>query len=266
MNKIKMKEFENIARDIRKCIVKMHTRANSSHIGSALSCVDILVALYFEIMRFDKIQDRFILSKGHAVSALYSILSKKFFFPEELLDKYCMNGSNLPGHSTRESMLGIEISTGSLGHGLPIGAGMALGRKYDGSKEMVFVLISDGECDEGSTWEAAMFAAHHKLDNLITIVDYNKLQAFGRTEEVLNLEPFKDKWVAFGWSVKEIEGHNFKELIKTLSKLPFNKNKPSLMIAHTTKGKGISFMENKIEWHYRSPDPKELETALKELG
>lgn len=265
MDKIKTKEFKNIAKDVRRYIVKMHAKADSSHIASALSCVDILVVLYFGIMRFDKIRDKFILSKGHAVSALYAILSKKCFFSEQVLDKYCINNTNLPGHCTRESISGVEASTGSLGHGLSIGTGMALARNYDKLKEKIFVLLSDGECDEGSTWEAAMFASHHKLDNLIAIIDYNKLQAFGRTEEVLNLEPFKDKWIAFGWSVKEVDGHDFKELIKVLKGVPFNKNKPSAIIAHTVKGKGISFMENKLEWHYRSPNSEQLEAALKEL-
>ena len=263
--------YKNIANEVRKKVIKMHAKCNGSHIGSALSAVDILVALYFSVLKVNhkiinsKDRDRFILSKGHAVSALYAVLSKKGFFQEKILDKYCLNNTNLPGHCTRGCVPGIEVSTGSLGHGLPIGAGMALAGKHDGSKTRAFVLLSDGECDEGSVWEAAMFARHHKLDNLIAIIDYNKIQAFGRTKEVLNLEPFRDKWEAFGWSVQEVDGHNFKGLIRVLKSTPFNKNKPSVIIAHTIKGKGVSFMENKLEWHYRSPNHEQLKAALKEL-
>lgn len=249
----------------------MHAKSNSSHIGSALSCVDILTVLYFHTLKIsqtnplDKNRDKFILSKGHAVSALYATLSERGFFDNSILEKYCADGSILPGHSTKSCVPGVEVSTGSLGHGLPMGVGMAVACKYDNLKYGIFVLLSDGECDEGSIWEAALFAAHHKLDNLIAIVDYNKIQAFGLTKEVLNLEPFADKWKAFGWEVREVDGHNFGEIIAALKKVPFRKNKPSMIIAHTIKGKGISFMENKLLWHYRAPNQEELEAALKEL-
>lgn len=263
----------NISKDIRRHILKMHAKSNSSHIGSALSCVDILVALYFCVLKIDPKnpkdgnRDRFILSKGHGVSALYATLAKRDFFSETILEEYCIDGGRLPGHSTKDCAPGVEVSTGSLGHGLPIGAGMALSAKHDELGYRVFVLLSDGECDEGSVWEAALFASHHRLDNLIAIVDYNKIQAFGRTNEVLNLEPLTDKWKAFGWEVREIiDGHNFGEVISTLRKVSFKGKKPSVVIVHTVKGKGVSFMENKLEWHYKSPNKEELELALQELN
>ena len=264
--------FPDISRKIRKEILEMHFLSQSSHIGSALSCVDILTVLYFKIMKTypEKSQaenrDRFILSKGHAVSALYATLALRGFFSQNILKTYCQNGSKLPGHATRNSVPGIEVSTGSLGHGLCIGCGMALAAKLDKKNHRIFVLMSDGECDEGSVWEAAMFASHHKLDNLIVIVDYNKLQALGKTNEVVNLEPLKDKWISFGWSVKETNGHNYSEIEKSLSSLPFEKGKPSIIIAHTIKGKGVSFMENRLEWHYKAPTKEECETAINEFN
>lgn len=267
----KNEAYKRIAREIRKKIVKMIFNSQTSHIGSALSCVDILAVLYYNILAIDPEnpqdpgRDRFILSKGHAASALYATLAQRGFFPEEVLKEYCIDGGRLPGHSTMGSVPGVEVSTGSLGHGLPMGIGMALAAKHNGGWYRIFVLLSDGECDEGSTWEGAMFASHHKLDNLVAIVDYNKLQAFGRIKEVVDLEPLRDKWVAFGWAVKEIDGHNFAQIEEALHKTPFEKNKPSMIIAHTIKGKGVSFMENQIAWHYKSPNQEQLEMALKEL-
>lgn len=264
-------DYSQISKQSRKKILKMIFDSQSSHIGSALSCVDILTVLYFKILSIDpknplaENRDRFILSKGHAASALYATLAQRQFFPEKILDTYCLNGGELPGHSTMNCVPGVEVSTGSLGHGLSIGTGIALAGKRDNKNYKVFVLISDGECQEGSVWEAAMFSSHHKLDNLITIIDYNKLQAFGRTNDVINLEPLKDKWISFGWQVQEIDGHNFNEIEKVCEKLPFEKNKPSIIIAHTIKGKGISFMENKLEWHYKSPNKEEYNLAIKEL-
>ena len=269
---IENKDYRRIAQEIRKKIVRMIFRSQTSHIGSALSCVDILTVLYFRILHIDPNspqdpgRDRFILSKGHAASALYATLAQRGFFPEEVLKGYCIDGGRLSGHSTMGSVPGVEVSTGSLGHGLPLGIGMALAARHDRNKYRVFILLSDGECDEGSTWEGVMFASHHKLDNLIAIIDYNKLQAFGRIEEVVNLEPLRDKWAAFGWEVKEIDGHNFTQIEEALCEVPFKKNKPSIIIAHTIKGKGVSFMENQIAWHYKSPDKEQLEVALKELG
>lgn len=265
-----MKDYGKLAKDIRKKIVEMHARSGSSHIGSSLSTVEILISLYFDVLNIDpknpslESRDRFILSKGHACSALYATLAARGFFPEKDLDGYTLNEGKLFGHVTR-GVAGVEASTGSLGHGLPIGTGMALAGKHDKKNFRIFVLLSDGECDEGSVWEAALFAPHHKLDNLIAIVDYNKLQAFGRTNEVINLEPFKEKWESFGWSVKEVNGHDFVELANVFSKIPFEKGKPSVIIAHTIKGKGISFMEDKLEWHYKSPNEEELRKALEEL-
>jgi len=261
-----------IAKEIRKKILKMMYESKAAHIGSCLSCVDILTVLYFKILKIDpknplaENRDRFILSKGHAVASLYAILSKRGFFPEEILDTYCQSGGKLPGHSTLGTVPGIEITTGSLGHGLSVGAGIALAGKRDEKKYRVFVLMSDGECEEGSIWEAALFAHHHKLDNLIGIVDYNKLQAFGRIKDILDLEPLFKKWQSFGWEVKEIDGHNFSEIEKVFSKIPFKKGKPSLVIAHTIKGKGVSFMENKMEWHYYNLNKEQYQQALKELS
>ena len=264
-------DYKKISIEIRKKILKMIFNSQSSHIGSALSCVDILTVLYFRILNVDPKtpqidnRDRFILSKGHAASSLYATLAQKGFFSEEILNTYCKDGGRLSGHSTRGCVPGVETSTGSLGHGIAIGAGIALAGKLECKNYRTFVLISDGECDEGSIWEAAMFAAHHKLDNLVVIIDYNKLQAFGKTNEILNLEPLKEKWLSFNWQAQEIDGHDFSQIEKTLNNIPFKKDKPSLIIAHTIKGKGISFMENKLEWHYKAPNKEEYNLAIKEL-
>jgi len=270
MSEIK-RDYKKLSKHIRKKILKMVFNSQTSHIGSSLSIVDILTVLYFKILSIDpknpwsEDRDRFILSKGHACASLYATLALRGFFSEEILDTYCLDGGVLPGHSTMHCAPGVEVSTGSLGHGLSMGVGMAIATKHDKRNYRVFVILSDGECDEGSVWEAAMFASQHKLDNLIAIIDRNKLQAFGRTEEVVGLEPLKDKWTAFGWAVKEIDGHNFSEIEKTLAQVPFIKNKPSAVIAHTIKGKGVSFMENQLAWHYKSPNKEQLEVALKEL-
>lgn len=265
-------DYKEISKNIRKKALKMAFSAQGSHIGSALSCVDILAVLYFKTMIVDPQnpwapdRDRFILSKGHAASALYATLSLRGFFSEKILNTYCKNKGKLGGHPSIHCMPGVEVSTGSLGHGLAMGAGMALAGKLDREKYRVFVLVSDGECDEGSVWETAMFASHHKLDNLVAIIDYNKLQAFGRTNKVLNLEPLKEKWLSFGWQAKEIYGHSFPQIERALNRIPFRKNKPNMIIAHTIKGKGISFMEDKLEWHYKSPNHEEYILALKELN
>lgn len=264
-------DYLQISKEIRKKVLKMFFDSQTAHLSSSLSTVDILTILYFKILSLDPKnpwsdnRDRFILSKGHGVAALYATLAQRGFFPEEILDGYCQDGSKLPGHSTKDSVPGVEVSTGSLGHGLSMGAGMALAAKNDGKDYKIFVLMSDGECEEGSVWEAALFTSHHQLDNLIAIIDYNKLQAFGRTNEVLNLEPLKKKWESFGWEVKEIDGHNFSEIEKSLSKIPFEERKPSLLICHTVKGKGVSFMEDKLEWHYKNLTQEDYQKALKEL-
>lgn len=271
MQKINI-NYNKTAKEIRKKILKMIYNSQSSHIGAALSCVDILTILYFKILKINPAnpwspnRDRFILSKGHAASALYAALSKRGFFAEKTLNEYCKDGSKLPGHSTMHCVPGVEVSTGSLGHGLSIGVGIALAARHDKRNYRTFVLLSDGECNEGSLWEAVMFAAHHKLDNLIAIVDCNKLQAFGKTKEVINLEPLADKWRTFGWSVKEIDGHKLNKIEVCLKQIPFKKGKPSAIIANTIKGKGVSFMENSIAWHYKSPTQEQYKRAIKEIN
>jgi len=266
------KKYKAIAKGIRAKLIKMHAASGASHIASSLSVTDILVALYFNILKLspgrpkDKNRDRLILSKGHAASALFACLAARGFFPQEILEEYCADAGRLPGHASINCVPGLEVSTGSLGHGLSIGVGMALAAKYDKSKYRVFVVLSDGECQEGTIWEAAMFSGHHKLDNLIAIIDYNKMQALGKSKEILDLEPFAQKWRSFGWAVKETDGHNIEGIIRVLKKSPFAKNKPSLLICHTIKGKGVSFMENKLLWHYKSPDRKQMQSALGEIG
>jgi len=232
---------------------------------------ELLAVLYGKELRVDPQcpdwpeRDRFILSKGHGAAALYAVLVEKGFFPKEWLETFYLNGSCLAGHATHANVPGIEISTGSLGHGLSVAAGMALAGKRDGHQHRVFALLSDGECDEGSTWEPILFAPQHKLDNLIAIVDYNKIQSLGSVKEVMDLEPFADKWRAFGWAVSEIDGHDVNAIELTLAKVPFEADRPSCIIAHTIKGKGVTFMENQLLWHYRTPQAEEFTAALKEL-
>lgn len=259
------------SKEIRIDILKMVAAVNASHVGSALSCVDILSTLYFGILDVDskrpkmENRDRLILSKGHAGVALLATLAHRGFFNTSLLKKYCTDGSALTGHTMLESAPGVEATTGSLGHGLPIGIGMALAAKRDGLESKVFVILSDGELDEGSNWEAILAAGHLKLDNLIAIIDYNKIQSFGRVKDVLDLEPLAKKWADFNWAVKEVNGHNLLKLLKVFKKVPFESGKPSCIIAHTIKGKGVSYMEDRLEWHYKSPDQVQLHQAIKEL-
>lgn len=266
-----MNELANKAREIRKRAITMVYNSNSAHLGSIMSAIDILTVLYFRIMSIDPNnplddkRDRFILSKGHAVAGLYATLFLRGYFEEDLLGSYCKDGSKLAGHSTMGCVPGMEASTGSLGHGLPISTGMALAAKRDKKDHRIFCLMSDGECQEGSNWEAALFASHHKLDNLVAIIDYNKIQALGKTNEVLNLEPLVQKWEDFGWTVKEVDGHNFEEIEQSLSEIPFSQGKPSLLIAHTVKGKGISFLENTLLSHYKQLEEEEYKKAIKEL-
>lgn len=267
-----IKDLKNEASKTRKNILLMASRAKSAHIGGALSCVEILVVLYFKIMKVfpnipnDDRRDRLIFSKAHDAKALYSVLASKGFFSKKILEGYESNDGKLPGHSTRHCVPGIEASAGALGHGLSIAVGVAYVGKIDNKKFKVFAILSDGECDEGSTWEAVLFAGHHKLDNLVAIVDYNKLQGFGTTEEVLSLEPFSSKWRDFGWSVKEINGNNIENLIKALSILPFNREKPSLLIAHTVKGLGgPSEHVGKISSHYKSLSEEEAQKVIDRL-
>lgn len=261
-----------LAKKVRLHALHMIHRAKSSHLGSAYSMADLLAVLYGRILRIDPEKpdaadrDRFILSKGHACAALYAVLAERGFFPKEWLQGFYQDGARLAGHATHVGVPGVEVSTGSLGHGLPIACGMALAGKRDRQSHRVFTLISDGECDEGSTWEAVLFAPHHQLDNLIAIVDYNQIQSLGTVKEVLNLEPFAAKWKAFGWAVREIDGHDCAQIERVLSNLPVEPGKPTCVVAHTVKGKGVSFMENKLLWHYRAPDGDEMARALAELG
>ncbi len=256
------------AKEIRKKILYMNHYSNASHSGSGLSTVDILTFLYFKYMNLnvenakDETRDRFLLSKGHGSAALYATLGLRGYFPLEYLDKFYVDGGILPGHLDKEAVPGVEISAGSLGHGLGLAVGFALALKQKKNKAEVIVMISDGELNEGSIWEPLLLAPHHNLDNLTVVVDYNKIQSFGITNEVLNLEPLNQKILAFNWHLIEIDGHNFEEIEKAFTE---KTNKPKLILAHTIKGKGVSFMENKLEWHYRSPNKELLEQAFIEI-
>src|SRR6266545_5948568 len=258
----------DFAKRIRLTAIRMVHEARSAHVGGSLSMADLLAALYGGVLRVDPARpdwperDRFILSKGHACAAYYATLAARGFFPEAWLDTFYRDGGKLAGHATHTGVPGIEFSTGSLGHGLSVATGMALAGKRDGAPWRVFALLSDGECDEGSTWEPALFAPQHKLDNLVLIVDYNKIQSLGRTTEVINLEPFAGKWNAFGWEVREIDGHDMGQILGALKAVPFVPGKPSCLIAHTVKGKGVSFMEDDLLWHYRNPSVEEYQKAV----
>jgi transketolase len=263
-----------LARKIRRHCVLMTSRANASHIGSSLSTADLLAVLYGQFLRFDPQRpdwpdrDRFILSKGHGCAALYAVLAECGYFPVERLDTFYQDGSPLAGHATHKDVAGVEVSTGSLGHGLSLGAGMALAAKRDrrGQQDRrVWCMLSDGECDEGSVWEVALFAPHHRLDNLVAIVDYNKIQSFGAVKDVLDLEPLGDKWRAFGWGVREIDGHDLDAIEQAYAAVPFVPGKPSCIVAHTVKGKGVSYMEGKLLWHFRAPRGEDLQAALREI-
>lgn len=260
-----------LANCIRIHAVNMTHHGRSSHVGSVLSIADILAVLYGSIMTInpkdpkDPKRDRFILSKGHAGAGVYAALAETGFFDPKELTKHYQNGSIFSGHVSHKGVPGVEFSTGSLGHGLGVGAGMALAGKKQNGKHCVFVVLSDGECDEGSNWEAILFAAHHKLGNLIATIDYNKLQSLASPSETLELEPFNDKWKAFGWHVIEVDGHDHDALMTAYQDCMRNIDQPSVVISHTTKGKGVSFMENKVLWHYRTPQGQEYSDAIKEL-
>jgi len=258
------------ARRIREHALHMVHRANASHIGTGLSMTDILAVLYDGVARVDPKnprapdRDRVILSKGHGAAAFYAALAEAGFFEASRLDTFCQDGSALAGHVSHH-VPGVDFSTGSLGHGLSLGCGVALGFKRDRKPGRAFVILSDGECDEGSIWEAALFAPHHGLDNLVAIVDYNKIQSFGTVKEVLDLEPFADKWAAFRWNVQSIDGHDHAAIAEAFAKVPLEAGKPSVIIAHTVKGRGVSFMEDKLLWHYRSPSKEQLDQAVAEV-
>jgi transketolase len=261
---------EELARRIRLHALRMCKLGGGSHIGSVFSCADILAVLYGGLLRLDPprprwtSRDRFILSKGHACAGLYAALAERGFFPLDQLDTHYQNGSMLSGHASHK-VPGVEVSTGSLGHGLSLAAGMAYAGALSHSAHRVFALLSDGECDEGSVWEAVMFAGHHRLKNLTVIVDYNRLQGIAPVSGVIRLEPFADKWRSFGWAVREVDGHRHDSLRTALSTVSLAPGRPSCVIAHTTKGKGVSFMENTVLWHYRIPAGAEFEAARTEL-
>lgn len=255
---------------LRKHVVTMAATGGSSHVGSALSIADILAVLYGKELRFDAAKptwpdrDRVILSKGHAGTCMYAVLAESGYFPTDLLKNHFENGSIFSGHVSHKGVPGVELSTGSLGHGLGVGTGMAMELRRQGGRQRIFVILSDGECDEGSNWEAILFASHHRLSNLTAIIDYNKLQSLASVSETLELEPFADKWRAFGWRVTEVDGHDHDQLQAALASSG-STDEPHCILAHTTKGKGVSFMENAVQWHYKSPKPDELEIALREI-
>jgi len=272
MPQMNVTELSDLANRIRLHCVRMTGKANASHIGSALSSADILAALYGRALRYDPKRpdwpdrDRFIMSKGHACTALYATLAESGFFPLQTLETFYQNGSPLAGHVMHKDNPGVELSTGSLGHGLPVATGMAIAAKRDGRPSRVFCLLSDGECDEGSVWESALFAPQHHLDNLVVIVDYNGIQSLGMVKDVIDMHPFADKWRAFRWAVRDLNGHDMTCLAQALTEVPFEQGRPSSIIAHTVKGKGVSYMENKLLWHYRAPMGEDQVKALAELG
>lgn len=265
-----MMTSKELALRVRKDIVRMIHKGNSSHIGSALSVVDILAVLYNEVMNItpestqDKNRDRFILSKGHAGAAVYAILAELGFFPIEVLETHYQNGSILSGHVSHKGVNGVEFSTGSLGHGIGVAAGFALAAKKANAKFKSYVIIGDGECDEGSVWETALFANHYKLSNLIVIIDHNKIQSMNYCKNTIDLIDLGAKWQSFGWKVLEVDGHDLSQLKDAL--LCKSSESPVCIIANTVKGKGISFMEDKVLWHYRVPKGNEYTEAMKELG
>ncbi|MEK6529199.1 MAG: transketolase [Nitrospirota bacterium] len=267
-----IKKLENIAREVRINILKMLTAAGSGHTGGSLSAADVAVAIYFSKMKFNakdprwKERDRFILSKGHAVPLLYAILASAGYFSPEMLITLRKMDSPLQGHPCCETLQGIEISTGSLGQGLSVANGMALGLKLDKISSRVYCIMGDGEIQEGQIWEAAMTAAHYGLDNVCGVVDNNGLQIDGPVEKVMGIAPINAKWAAFGWHVIEIDGHNMKEILNALNEAENKKGKPTLIVAHTVKGKGVSFFENKVEYHGLAPTQDELDRAIKELS
>lgn len=264
-------DSRDLAKRIRINTLKMTSFGGSSHIGSILSIVDILSVLYNSFLTIDpnqpewKERDRFVLSKGHAGAAVYATLAEFGFIPKDKLMTHYQDGSDLSGHVSHKNIPGVELSTGSLGHGLSVCTGFALAAKMDQKNYRSVCLLSDGELDEGSNWEPIMFASHHKLDNLLAIVDYNKIQSLGSVESTLRLEPLRLKWESFGWYVLECDGHDHDELRQKLDYSIQIKEQPTVLLCHTIKGKGVSFMENSVLWHYRTARGKEFEDALKEL-
>ncbi|MFM9970255.1 MAG: transketolase [Burkholderiales bacterium] len=272
-SKLPVPELKTIARQIRARIIENSHKTQTPHLGSCLSCVDILVAAYFHVLRLDTsdaraaTRDRFILSKGHGAPALFQILARRGFYPVDDLKTYGEDGGVFAEHPpTPEHLPGIEAATGSLGHGMPMGLGMALAGRIQGLDYNVFALVSDGECNEGSIWESAMMAAANKVERLCVIVDFNKWQATGRSEEIIGVDSLANKWRAFGWNAVEADGHDMETLVQLMSKVPDGSGKPLAIVAHTVKGRGASFMEDDNNWHYRIPTADEVLAAKKELG
>lgn len=267
----KLKELEKIAKSVRRNLLKAIYEGKMGHPGGSLSATDILVYLYFSKLQIfpedpsRKDRDIFILSKGHAASALYAVLAARGFFSKDLLKTFGKINSSLQVHPDMTKVPGVEISTGALGMGLSVGVGMALASRMDGSKSRVYVLIGDGEMQSGQIFEASICAPHYKLDNLVAILDYNKIQLLGPVSQIMGIEPVAEKWKARGWEVIEIDGHNMSEIDEALEKTEEVKGKPSIIIAHTVKGKGVSFMENTAKWHGGAPTEEELKITLEEL-
>ncbi len=258
---------------LRRKIVEVLSHSKRGHLGASFSLVEILRVLYDDILRYDSAtprwegRDRFILSKGHGCLALYVLLAEKGFFPEQHLQTFCSKGSILGGHPNSEKVAGVEAATGSLGHGLSLGVGMAVNARYEKSGARVFVVVGDGECDEGSIWEAAMCAGKYGLSNLTVLVDYNKFQSYDAVSQVQELEPFRDKWRAFGFATVEVNGHDTASLKESLENLPLQPDKPSAVICHTIKGKGVPFAENNLTWHHKSGiDEDQVRTLMECLG
>ena len=264
------KQLQQKSVQYRKNILKYIFHANAGHTGGSLSCIDIINVLYNHTMNVSPEnfrspdRDRYIQSKGHSVEALYVVLADKGFFPESDLSTLCKYKSHFIGHPTRK-VNGVEQNTGALGHGLPISAGIALAAKMDNKQFRVFTLLGDGELPEGSNWEAALTASHYKLDNLCAIIDHNKLQITGPTSEVCNTDPIDKKFESFGWVIRHVDGHDLEALKSTFDAIPFSEGKPNLVIAHTVKGKGVSYMENVIKWHHGVPSEKQYQDAISEL-
>lgn len=272
MNSKLIDEVKTKANKFRREILIMTTEAGSGHPGGSLSAIDIITALYFFKMRIDpknpkwEDRDRFILSKGHSCPALYAVLAELDFFPKKELWTLRKLGSTLQGHPDMNLTPGIDMSTGSLGQGISVACGMALACKLDEKNYKIYCMIGDGETQEGNIWEGAMFASHYKLDNLTVILDRNRLQIDGTTEQIMSIEPLRDKWVAFGWNVIEINGHDMIQILEALDRAAKVKEKPTIIVAHTIKGKGVSFMENQLEYHGRALTEEELANALEELS
>lgn len=267
MTKLSTKE---LAKRIRIHVLRMTNKAQTSHVGTCLSSADILAVLYGLVLRVDPLKpdksdrDRFLLSKGHGAAALYAALAEVGFFPTNQLDGFAADGKELAGHVNHHGVPGVEVSTGSLGHGLSIGCGMALALRSKHPSVRVIVLLSDGELNEGSTWESIMFAGHHKLSNLCAIIDCNGIQSLGNTEDILDIEPIGEKFKSNKWEVVEVDGHNHDELSHALD-ANGRSDFPKIVVARTVKGRGVSFMENKLEWHYRSPSDQDLDTAIEDV-